>query len=535
MSGSVQSLAGGEVHDSLMDGLLEQFKRMSDKQMSLFRSRIDAELPVDDSAGFTNIEDIPCEIPVVPSKKVSAVPSTAAPTTMFQSSSFSAPADGPPTKRAKRTFDDYQGVKHTPSIFGGDAMPVTQETKKAANQLRQPFVRPSSKTGDDDLPVLPSSSQANSGDEAASSSQAGSQWGSDSSQTVPSSPPPSRLSTRSKPSAAGTASQSSASSSASAVEPVRGLQASRYASSPAPSLASSPPPSPSPSNQQTSSTSSALGAAIAPMDLPRKTYQPITRPQLRSNMKNFSCGDHKGAPFLEMMHQLCATRDDYLRFLYHYGTIQLGHERQDYDAMNIVADYEAGSVAKGGVGLGRDGARIFPPESFVVCYGKAHRGTPMHLLPPDYIRHQRTTLPTTPRPWFKEASDIWMAQNEPPPVQQRTQSYSNFQQSISDRPRNNRGWNPRPRQALLYQPRYGGPSSSNHSLGANSSPANSRDTFSEGWRTVHGATEELTDVNPDRRQLLLEAGQPRLPSAYTVSKRVSSSTPATAECMDLTM
>ncbi|KAI4954050.1 hypothetical protein J4E91_001759 [Alternaria rosae] len=532
MFDSVQYLTGATVRDSRVDDFLAL---LNGKQMNELRDRLDKRLSVDDSSDFVRIEDVPCEMPAVSSKKVSVVPSAAAPAMVFQSSSSSAPADGPPTKRAKRTYDEFQGLKHTPSIFGGDAKPVTQEPKKAANELRQPFVQPSSKTVDNDLTLLLVSSQANSGDEGASSSQGGSQWGSDSSQTLPSSPPPSRMSTRNTPSAADTSSQSSTSSSAPAAQPARGLQASRYASSPAPSVASSLPPSSSPSHQQTISTNSALGATTAPIDPPQKQYQPITRPQFRSLKGKISCGEHKGAKFKEKMHQLCATRDDYLNFLYYFGTIQIGHGRCDYEVVNTVADYEADSVANGGIGLGRDGARIFPPESFVLCYGDLYRKLPMHKLPANYIRHQISTLKGYPRPWFKEASDIWAAQNEPPPVQQQPQAYSNFQKPFSGRPRKDRGWNPKHRQPLTYQPRYGGPSSSNPSFGASSSLANSRHSFSEDWRTVRGATEELTDANPDRRQFLLEAGQPRLPRAYTVSKRVSSSTLATAQCMDLTM
>jgi hypothetical protein len=105
------------------------------------------------------------------------------------------------------------------------------------------------------------------------------------------------------------------------------------------------------------------------------------------------------------------------------------------------------------------------------------------------------------------------------------------------RDRNNRARNQDRHQPpkASYQPRYGGSNNSRHSFAGKPHSTNLHDGFTDHWKTVHPTTDDLTDVNPERRAFLLEDGQGTLPRAYMVTKREQSSTPATVEHMDLTM
>ncbi|KAL1797964.1 hypothetical protein ACET3X_004570 [Alternaria dauci] len=402
-------------------------------------------------------------------------------------------ADEPATKRAKRSFDEYQNTRFSAGKSGARTV--------LPNQGR-PEV--SSHSVDDDLPLLSSSSQVDSASDY-NPSTPGVLLGSDSSFTDPPSP------TRTFPGDKSTSGSSLDGVRLPATGNARGLMQSVYASSSQPSYGA--------------------GTLLDPPE--GRHWRPLTMNPMISHNGKIKTGDFIGEVLDTMLPEHCRTRSDWLCHLYHYGTIQLGHRNVDGGPCTIVAEWEI----EHGIGLGKNGERLCPPEKFIFGFGK-HRNKTLEQVSPLYVEQMYKAKEN--RPWLREAVEL----SRP----KRTASSYSYQSSggPSRHIRTHHQGPQLPRKHPIHPGSYAsdaasfGTGSDDFVIGVSGPDHMNPDRLrmvkaisarSTGQSPRHTSASAVDPPSP------LEQGQRTLSSAFTISKRGTSSTSAGSapvQVMDLT-
>ncbi|CAI9636445.1 hypothetical protein GT037_004131 [Alternaria burnsii] len=435
--------------------------------------------------------------------------------------------DEPVTKKPKRSFDEYQDLERPSTILSTPSKPSTENMREQTELPNHEHARTSFQSVHDDLLPPSSSSQVDSASDYQSSTP-GALLGSDCSLSDPPSP------TQTFPSGKPIYGSSPNHFRQPADGGVRGLMRSVHASS-------SPPPN-------------AAGTLLDPPE--GRDWRPLTMNPMISKVGKIKTGDFVGEHLATMLPEHCRTRSDWLRHLYHYGTIQLGHENVDAVPCTIIAEYEIAH----GVGLGNNGERLCPPEKFIFGFGQVHRNKTLEQAGPAYVEQMYKAKEN--RPWLREAVELSRSLKTTSfnPYRSNSQSHSSPSRQMYNHHKGsydssgsrsstyssyNRAKSYTPQERSKYPTHFG-------------AFAGDGSSFRKGPDDFVIAVSDLEHVSPDRLGMLkapgarstgespshtstsfaespspLERGQRTLPSAFTIAKRESGSTPAPAPVMDL--
>ncbi|KAI4695937.1 uncharacterized protein J4E88_000107 [Alternaria novae-zelandiae] len=279
----------------------------------------------------------------------------------------------PAPKKMKRSYDDHRGFKSQSSIFPSSTGSSAGKAPVQSPSQREMPVRLSAETDHDDFPCIDLSSPSATASSEYEASTADSVFGSDSSQTEPSSPAPTYPGGRPD---FGTGWKGT---NFAAVKYGQGLKNSVHASS-------SPPPP----------------RADELMEYPTTQYGPVANPLISKN-NMIKGADFATRPAEEFLISQCVERSDFLKHLYHSGTIIPGHANCQPWVVGIVADYEVTHK-----GLGRNGARLFTPEKFIFATGSERwRGKTIQEAGEKHMHQMWKNLAiVNGRQWFYQARDL---------------------------------------------------------------------------------------------------------------------------------
>jgi hypothetical protein len=128
---------------------------------------------------------------------------------------------------------------------------------------------------------------------------------------------------------------------------------------------------------------------------------------MRSNRGLIASGKYQKQNFNEAVDEMYSNDMDYVRYLYHYGVLQKGHEKCDPAFCDAIANYETEHPEH----IPASG-RIFPPADFWFTFGTQKGSTLQEADRPYVITIMKNASVTAAHPWLVEAFELQESQRK---------------------------------------------------------------------------------------------------------------------------